>query len=122
MIKRALKVALVQLSVGADKPRNIAEAVKEIHKAKQKGAQLVALPECFNSPYGTSPKHWELLGRARANDQQLWVALVSPARDETAGYVAWGHSTLIDPWGQVVSKLDEKAGTLIADIGELLRN
>lgn len=46
-------MALVQLSVGADKSKNIAEAVKEIHKAKQKGAQLVALPECFNSPYGT---------------------------------------------------------------------
>lgn len=49
-----LKVALVQLSVGPDKAKNIAAAVKEIHEAKNKGAQLVALPECFNSPYGTS--------------------------------------------------------------------
>lgn len=69
----------------------------------------------------TGPKHWELLGQARAVDQQLWVALVSPARDTSAGYVAWGHSTLIDPWGQVVDKLDENPGTLMANIGKLVR-
>ncbi|XP_028157464.1 omega-amidase NIT2 isoform X1 [Ostrinia furnacalis] len=246
-----LKIALVQMAVGPDKAKNVAAAVKEIHKAKKDGAQLVALPECFNSPYGTKffdeyaeevpsgetcralsraaaengvcvvggtvpervggdlyntctvwdasgkllaqhrkvhlfdidipnkitfkesevlsagdqittfefngvkiglgicydlrfgemshimaqegcslliypgafnmttgPRHWELLGRARANDHQLWVALVSPARDTSAGYVAWGHSTLVDPWGAVAAKLDEKQGTLLADIGE----
>ncbi|CAG9790779.1 unnamed protein product [Diatraea saccharalis] len=48
-----LKIALVQLAVGPDKAKNVAAAVQEIHKAKEKGAQLVALPECFNSPYGT---------------------------------------------------------------------
>lgn len=82
----------------------------------QTGCSLLIYPGAFNMT--TGPKHWELLGRARATDQQLWVALVSPARDEAAGYIAWGHSTLIDPWGQVVDKLDEKAGTLIADIGK----
>lgn len=50
----ALKIALVQMSVGPDKQKNISEAVKQIYTAKQAGAQLVALPECFNSPYGTS--------------------------------------------------------------------
>lgn len=50
----AFKIGLVQMAVGADKKKNIAEAVKMIHCAKEQGAQLVALPECFNSPYGTS--------------------------------------------------------------------
>ena len=40
--------------MGPDKAKNVAAAVNEIHKAKEKGAHLVALPECFNSPYGTS--------------------------------------------------------------------
>lgn len=66
----------------------------------------------------TGPKHWELLARARANDNQLWVALVSPARDDAAGYVAWGHSMLVDPWGGVAGRLDEKPGLLVCDIGE----
>ncbi|CAH0725090.1 unnamed protein product, partial [Brenthis ino] len=249
MLKRGLKIALVQLSVGPDKAKNVAAAVSEIHKAKEKGAQLVALPECFNSPYGTryfneyaeevpagstcralskaaaeagvcvvggtvpercgsklyntctvwddsgkllaqhrkmhlfdidipdkitfkesevlsagdqittfeyqglkigigicydlrfpemayimskqgcslliypgafntttGPKHWELLARARAVDEQLWVALVSPARDASASYVAYGHSLVVDPWAKVVAQLDETPGTLFVDV------
>lgn len=34
----------------------------------------------------------------RAVDNQLYVATVSPARDEKASYVAWGHSTVVNPW------------------------
>ena len=64
-----------------------------------KGAQLLIYPGAFNMT--TGPLHWELLQRARANDNQLYVAAVSPARDESADYVAWGHSTLVDPWGKV---------------------
>lgn len=78
---------------------------------------MLIYPAAFNMT--TGPKHWELLARARANDEQLWVALVSPARDTGADYVAWGHTTLVDPWANVVAKLDEKPGTLLADIGEL---
>ena len=34
----------------------------------------------------------------RALDNQLYVATASPARDETSSYVAWGHSTVVNPW------------------------
>lgn len=34
----------------------------------------------------------------RAVDNQVYVATVSPARDEKASYVAWGHSTVVNPW------------------------
>lgn len=47
-------MAFVQLLVGNDKTKNIAKAIECIRTAKDKGAELVALPECFNSPYGTS--------------------------------------------------------------------
>ena len=46
----------------------------------------------------TGPAHWELLARGRAVDNQVYVASISPARDENASYVAWGHSTLVNPW------------------------
>lgn len=42
------------MSVGFDKAKNIKTAVSAIYEAKNNGANLVALPECFNSPYGTS--------------------------------------------------------------------
>lgn len=34
----------------------------------------------------------------RAVDNQVYVATASPARDEGASYVAWGHSTVVNPW------------------------
>ena len=43
------------------------------------------------------------MAKARAIDNQVFVATVSPARDENADYVAWGHSTIVDPFAKVVS-------------------
>lgn len=50
---RAFRTALVQLRVCEDRVKNLSNAAKMIAKAKGNGAKLVALPECFNSPYGT---------------------------------------------------------------------
>jgi omega-amidase len=57
---------------------------------------MIVYPGAFNMT--TGPAHWELLLRARANDNQLWVAGVCGARDPNATYTAWGHSTVVDPW------------------------
>ncbi|XP_053167345.1 omega-amidase NIT2 isoform X2 [Hemicordylus capensis] len=61
----------------------------------QKGCQLLVYPGAFNLT--TGPAHWELLQRGRAVDNQVYVATASPARDERAAYVAWGHSTVVNP-------------------------
>ncbi|XP_021890712.1 omega-amidase, chloroplastic isoform X3 [Carica papaya] len=61
-----------------------------------RGAHLLCYPGAFNMT--TGPLHWELLQRARAADNQLYVATCSPARDPSAGYIAWGHSTLVGPF------------------------
>ena len=53
--------------------------------------------------FSLGPVHWELLAKARAVDNQVYVASVSPARDEKADYIAWGHSTVVDPFASVVS-------------------
>ncbi|XP_024869688.1 omega-amidase NIT2-like isoform X1 [Temnothorax curvispinosus] len=47
------RLALVQLAVGDDKATNVSRAVSFIERAKQERADIVTLPECFNSPYGT---------------------------------------------------------------------
>lgn len=64
----------------------------------------------------TGPAHWELLQRARALDNQIWVATVSPARDTNATYHAWGHSSVVNPWGDVVATTEEKADIVYATI------
>lgn len=78
------------------------------------GAQLIVMPGAFNMT--TGPKHWEMLMRVRAMDNQVFLAAVSPARDESAGYIAYGHSLISDPWAQIVQELDEHEGLIVAPL------
>ncbi|GLJ11613.1 hypothetical protein SUGI_0172800 [Cryptomeria japonica] len=79
-----------------------------------RGVHLICYPGAFNMT--TGPLHWELLQRARAVDNQLYVATCSPVRDITAGYIAWGHSTLVGPFGEVIATTEHEETTVIADI------
>lgn len=65
----------------------------------------------------TGPLHWSLLQRSRANDNQLYVAGISPARVPSASYVAWGHTQLTSPWGEILHDLETQETMLVADIG-----
>ena len=68
----------------------------------QQQCHILLYPGAFNMT--TGPAHWELLLRARALDNQMYVAGVSPAHDEQADYKAWGHTMFIDPWGSILQK------------------
>ncbi|XP_078208339.1 omega-amidase NIT2 isoform X2 [Callithrix jacchus] len=76
--------------------------------------QLLVYPGAFNLT--TGPAHWELLQRGRAVDNQVYVATVSPARDDKASYVAWGHSTVVNPWGEVLAKAGTEETIMYSDI------
>lgn len=73
---------------------------KMFNKMADEGAKLIILPGAFNMT--TGPAHWELLMRARALDNQLYFAANSPARVEDSSYRAFGHSIIVDPWGEIV--------------------
>ena len=64
----------------------------------------------------TGPVHWSLAFRMRALDNQCFIAGCSPARDETASYVAYGHSLVSDPWGNLLTEFDEKASVQVVTI------
>ena len=80
---------------------------------REQGSSVLFFPAAFNMT--TGPLHWSLLARSRALDTQSFTVLCSPARAES-GYVAYGHSMVVDPWGKVVGELDEKPGTLICEL------
>ncbi|CAH1242035.1 NIT2 [Branchiostoma lanceolatum] len=80
----------------------------------RRGCKLLLYPGAFNMT--TGPAHWELLQRGRALDNQLYVGTISPARDEKASYVAWGHSTLVNPWGEVVAKAGHEEEIVYSDV------
>mmetsp|Transcript_68012 Transcript_68012/g.100930 ORF Transcript_68012/g.100930 Transcript_68012/m.100930 type:complete len:103 (+) Transcript_68012:177-485(+) len=72
----------------------------------------------------TGPAHWELLQRGRAVDNQCYVLTASPARSDPPSpeegkyphYTAWGHSTVVSPWGEVVATCEEGESLVVADL------
>ncbi|KAI9287002.1 carbon-nitrogen hydrolase [Umbelopsis sp. AD052] len=82
--------------------------------AARNGCIAMIYPGAFNTT--TGPLHWELLQRARAVDNQMYVAACSPARDETAAYHAWGHSTIVGPNGDIKATCEESEAIIYAEI------
>ncbi|KAL2262928.1 hypothetical protein VTK26DRAFT_8918 [Humicola hyalothermophila] len=82
--------------------------------AARRGCFALVYPGAFNLT--TGPLHWRLLGRARAVDNQVYVAMCSPARDMTAGYHAWGHSLVVNPMAEVLVEAGEGEDIVYADL------
>lgn len=74
--------------------------------AARRGCHVLIYPGAFNMT--TGPIHWSLLQRARAVDNQIFFSMCSPARDMSAGYHAWGHSMVVDPFGKILAEADER--------------
>ncbi|MCL6591400.1 MAG: carbon-nitrogen hydrolase family protein [Firmicutes bacterium] len=64
------------------------------------GTELIIIPAAFNLV--TGPAHWDLLFRTRAVDNQVFMAGISPARNPGGGYIAYGHSLVVNPWGEII--------------------
>ena len=93
-------------------------------KMTLEGTKLVILPGAFNMT--TGPAHWELTMRARALDNQIYFAAVSPARDTEGPYQAYGNSCIANPWGEFSGKTDANESIVYAKIDldyvETIRN
>jgi omega-amidase len=77
------------------------------------GAEIILIPAAFNTI--TGPLHWEILLRARAIENQVYIAAASPARDNKSTYQAYGHSMIIDPMGKILSEADITEKIIYAD-------
>ena len=82
--------------------------------AARKGAFLLVYPGAFNLT--TGPLHWSLLGRARAIDNEIYVAMCSPARDMDATYHAYGHSLVATPSAEILQEAGEKETIVYAEL------
>jgi len=85
-----------------------------IRKMALEGAEIVFIPAAFNMT--TGPAHWHTIAKARALDNQLYMALCSPARNMNASYTAYGHSLIANPWGAIEKEIDEKESILIHEV------
>ncbi len=75
---------------------------------------LIILPAAFT--YTTGRAHWEVLLRARAIENQCYVMAPAQGGRHASGRVTWGHSMIIDPWGEVLACREEGAGVVLAEI------
>jgi deaminated glutathione amidase len=76
---------------------------------------LVVVPSAFT--YTTGRAHWETLLRARAVENQCYVLAAAQGGTHDNGRRTWGHSMLIDPWGEIVAeRATEGPGVVIGDI------
>ncbi|KAH8687777.1 putative nitrilase family protein [Tricladium varicosporioides] len=82
--------------------------------AARHGCFALIYPGAFNTT--TGPLHWKLQGQARAMDNQLYVALCSPARDMSASYHAYGHSLVCDPMAKVMVEAGEVEEIVFAEL------
>ena len=78
------------------------------------GSALLAVPAAFT--YTTGQAHWELLLRARAVENQCYVVAPAQGGRHANGRRTWGHSMVVDPWGQVLAVLPEGEGVVVADL------
>jgi len=78
------------------------------------GAQMLAIPAAFTRPTGAA--HWHALMRARAIETGCFVVAAAQAGAHADGRTTYGHSLVIDPWGDVLLDMGEARGLGLAEI------
>jgi predicted amidohydrolase len=80
----------------------------------QAGAGLLAVPSAFTRQTGAV--HWHVLLRARAIENGCYVFAPAQCGDHPRGRQTYGHSLIVDPWGEVLADGGETPGFVAADI------
>lgn len=110
-VGRTLRIACIQLKVGSNKTENVARALEKIREAKSKGAELVSLPECFNSPYGTKyfPDYAEEIPTGDTSQflskisKELGIYLIAGSIPERSNNKLFNTSTIWGPQGDLLA-------------------
>jgi predicted amidohydrolase len=80
-----------------------------------RGAQVFSLPSAFTVPTGRA--HWDVLVRARAIENQVFVIAAGQVGRHPPDHESYGHSMIADPWGVVLASAgDESEKVVVADL------
>ena len=80
----------------------------------QAGADFLSVPSVFTVPTGSA--HWHVLLRARAIENSCFVFAPAQWGEHTGGRRSYGHSLIVDPWGEVLADSGEGVGIAVARI------
>ncbi len=78
------------------------------------GVEVIAIPSAFTAMTGKA--HWEVLVRARAIENLSYVIAAAQGGYHVNGRETYGHSMIVDPWGQVLDHLSNGSGYVIAEL------
>jgi len=78
------------------------------------GASVLAVPAAFTRPTGAA--HWDVLLRARAIEAGAYVIAAAQTGEHEDGRTTYGHSLVVDPWGEVVLDMGDAPGLAFADV------
>jgi predicted amidohydrolase len=79
-----------------------------------RGARLISVPSAFTAPTGRD--HWDVLLRARAIENQVFVIAPNQIGQAPPHYDSFGHSAIVDPWGRVVATAPDEECFIAADL------
>ncbi|MBY0393081.1 MAG: carbon-nitrogen hydrolase family protein, partial [Novosphingobium sp.] len=80
----------------------------------QKRCDTIAIPAAFTVPTGRA--HWHLMQRARAVEASAFVVSAAQVGRHEDGRETYGHSLVVDPWGDVVLDMGGEGGLGFADV------
>ncbi len=78
------------------------------------GADFISVPSAFTRPTGKA--HWHVLMRARAIENGCFIFAPAQCGEHEGGRKTFGHSLIVDPWGEVLADGGEEPGFIIAEI------
>jgi deaminated glutathione amidase len=79
-----------------------------------RGARLITVPSAFTMPTGRD--HWEVLVRARAIENQVFMVAANQFGEAPPHYDSFGHSMIVDPWGVVLAQAPDAECFVAADL------
>ena len=79
-----------------------------------RGAKVIAVPSAFTTTTGRD--HWEVLLRARAIENQAFMIAPNQSGEAPPHYDSYGHSMIVDPWGEVLAVAADGEGFICADL------
>ncbi len=74
------------------------------------GAHIITVPSAFTRVTGKA--HWQTLLQARAIENQVYIIAAGQDGVHENGRETWGHSMIINPWGEILAHLDEGEGVI----------
>jgi deaminated glutathione amidase len=78
------------------------------------GATMLSVPAAFTVPTGKA--HWHVLLRARAIEASAFVISAAQTGTHEDGRATYGHSLVVDPWGEVLLDMGEAPGVAVVEI------